>query len=250
MKTISCVLGPLPVDRMGTTLAHEHICCGDWSMRANFGPRFCPEENLLARAVEQVNRAKAAGVATIVDGTAINLGRDIHLLRQVSRLTGVNLVASSGFYDQDEPWLAGQEEGFLFDLLDHECKHGIAGTDSRPGLMKCAVGTHGLTPTREKILRLTARVAVENDLPVFCHHEVSTRLGPQILDLLCGEGLAPQRIILGHAGDSEDLDYILSLLDRGCWIGQDRWPYDGRFNTVASRVETMVQLRQRVCWTG
>lgn len=245
MKTISCVLGPLPVDRMGTTLAHEHICCGDWSMRVNFGPRFCPEENLLARAVEQVNRAKAAGVATIVDGTAINLGRDIHLLRQVSRLTGVNLVASSGFYDQDEPWLAGQEEGFLFDLLDHECKHGIAGTDSRPGLMKCAVGTHGLTPTREKILRLTARVAVENDLPVFCHHEVSTRLGPQILDLLCGEGLAPKRIILGHAGDSEDLDYILSLLDRGCWIGQDRWPYDGRFNTVASRVETMVQLRQR-----
>ena len=85
MKTISCVLGQLPVDRMGTTLAHEHICCGDWSMRANFGPRFCPEENLLARAVEQVNRAKAAGVATIVDGTAINLGRDIHLLRQVSR---------------------------------------------------------------------------------------------------------------------------------------------------------------------
>lgn len=245
MKNIHTVLGLLPVDQMGLTLAHEHICCGDWSMRANFGPRFCPEEELLARAVDQVNRAKAAGVATIVDGTAINLGRDIHLLRQVSRLTGVNLVASSGFYDQDEPWLAGQSEAYLFDLLDGECKYGIAGTDSRPGIMKCAVGSHGLTATREKILRLTARVAVENHLPLFCHHEASTRLGPQILDLLCGEGLAPQRIILGHAGDSEDLDYILSLLDRGCWIGQDRWPYDGRFNTVANRLQVMVELKKR-----
>ena len=204
MKNIHTVLGPLPVDQMGLTLAHEHICCGDWSMRANFGPRFCPEEELLARAVDQVNRAKAAGVATIVDGTAINLGRDIHLLRQVSRLTGVNLVASSGFYDQDEPWLAGQSEAYLFDLLDGECKYGIAGTDSRPGIMKCAVGSHGLTATREKILRLTARVAVENHLPLFCHHEASTRLGPQILDLLCGEGMDPRRIILGHTGDSED----------------------------------------------
>lgn len=84
MKNIHTVLGLLPVDQMGLTLAHEHICCGDWSMRANFGPWFCPEEELLARAVDQVNRAKAAGVATIVDGTAINLGRDIHLLRQVA----------------------------------------------------------------------------------------------------------------------------------------------------------------------
>ena len=53
MKNIHTVLGPLPVDQMGLTLAHEHICCGDWSMRANFGPRFCPEEELLARAVDQ-----------------------------------------------------------------------------------------------------------------------------------------------------------------------------------------------------
>ena len=53
MKNIHTVLGLLPVDQMGLTLAHEHICCGDWSMRANFGPWFCPEEELLARAVDR-----------------------------------------------------------------------------------------------------------------------------------------------------------------------------------------------------
>ena len=89
----------------------------------------------------------------------------IHLLPPGLPPYGGEFGGSSGFYDQDEPWLAGQSEAYLFDLLDGECKYGIAGTDSRPGIMKCAVGSHGLTATREKILRLTARVAVENHLP-------------------------------------------------------------------------------------
>ena len=244
-QTIHTVLGEISPAALGTTLMHEHICCADWSMRSSFGPLFCDTDRILARAVEQVGRAKTVGVTTIVDGTAINLGRDIHLIRQVSQQTGVQIIASSGFYAQDEPWLAGQDIGYLEDLLQRECSCGISGTDAKPGIMKCAVGGDGITPLREAMLRLTAKVAVANDLPLFCHHEVSTKAGPEIVKLLLSEGMDPRRIILGHSGDSNDLPYLTSVLELGCYIGADRWPYDGRFNTVKDRIRTLAALCQR-----
>lgn len=234
MKTIlHTVSGDISPQALGLTLMHEHICCADWSMRANFGPRFCDTDRVLDRAVTFVRKAQAAGVTAMVDGTAINLGRDIHLLRAVARQTGIHLIASSGFYDQDEPWLAEQDAAFLYDLLDYECKNGIAGTDSKPGIMKCAVGLGGLTETRKKILSLTAKAALANDLPLFCHHEWSTKAGPAIVDFLLQQGMDPKRIILGHCGDANDPEYLLSVARLGCYLGEDRAPYGLRFHASA-----------------
>ncbi len=243
MKQVHTVLGPITPDQMGVTLPHEHLCSADWSMRMNFGPRFCDMRRVLPRAVQQVNRAKGVGVSTIVDATAVNLGRDIHLLREVSQQTGVHLIASTGFYAQDEPWLKEQDPGYLFDLLDEECKKGIYDTDAKPGIVKCAVGRQGLTPTRKKILKLSAKVALANDLPLFCHHEAATQAGPEILDLLLAEGMDPKRVVLGHAGDSQDLAYIFSLLERGCFIGDDRYGYGPLFNATPHRIQTLIALR-------
>ena len=217
-------------------------------MRMNFGPRFCDMRRVLPRAVQQVNRAKGVGVSTIVDATAVNLGRDIHLLREVSQQTGVHLIASTGFYAQDEPWLKEQDPGYLFDLLDEECKKGIYDTDAKPGIVKCAVGRQGLTPTRKKILKLSAKVALANDLPLFCHHEVATQAGPEILDLLLAEGMDPKRVVLGHAGDSQDLAYIFSLLERGCFIGDDRYGYGPCLTPLPTASKPLSPCGQRDSW--
>ena len=44
---------------------------------------------------------KGAGGDTIVDCTSIGLGRDVEALRKLSRYTGVNIIASSGYYYKD-----------------------------------------------------------------------------------------------------------------------------------------------------
>lgn len=242
-KLIHTVTGDIPPEALGLTLMHEHICCADWSMRANFGVRFCDPDRVLTRAVEHVRRAQEAGITTIVDGTAVNLGRDIHLLRAVAQQTGIHLIASSGFYDQDEPWLGGQDTAYLFDLLDYECKNGIAGTDSKPGIMKCAVGHSGLTDIRKKILALTAKAAIANDLPLFCHHEAGTRAGPEIVSFLLRQGMDPKRIILGHCGDANDTEYLMAIARLGCYLGEDRAPYGPRFHaTVQERARNVSVL--------
>lgn len=243
MKTIQGVLGPISPDTMGVTLPHEHLTTVDWSMRMNFGSRIFDQERVLARAVEQVNRAKAVGVKTIVDATPINLGRDVHLIRQVSRITGVNFICSSGFYAQEEPWLHGQSSDDIYNWLTYEVKNGISGTDTFPGQMKAAVGGNGITPHIERMLHITARVAVENDLPLFCHHTVSLKNGLDILKIFESEGMELGRVALGHCGDTDDIGYLKEILSTGCYIGNDRFAYGAEFgNDTAGRIQDLVTL--------
>ena len=81
---IQGVLGPLDSAELGQTLIHEHICCADWSMRANFGPRFFEHDALIEMAKRCFAPLRLHGVRTLVDGTPINLGRDLPLIRETA----------------------------------------------------------------------------------------------------------------------------------------------------------------------
>lgn len=181
---IQGVLGPIDTAELGQTLMHEHITCADWSMRMNFGTRFFEFDQVAEIAAGQLGKAKALGVCTVVDGTPVNLGRDIRLIREVARRTGLNFIASTGFYYQEEPWLYFRDEEEIYDLLMGDCADGISGTGSKPGILKAGVGRGGLTPLLQKVLHATGRVAKETGLPLFCHHDPSTAAGGAILDLL------------------------------------------------------------------
>ena len=186
---IQGVLGPIDTAELGQTLMHEHITCADWSMRMNFGARFFEFDQVAEIAAGQLGKAKALGVRTVVDGTPVNLGRDIRLIREVARRTGLNFIASTGFYYQEEPWLYFRDEEEIYDLLLGACADGLSGTGSNPGILKAGVGRGGLTPLLQKVLHATGRVAKETGLPLFCHHDPSTAAGGAILDLLasCGD---------------------------------------------------------------
>lgn len=129
---IQGVLGPIDTAELGQTLMHEHITCADWSMRMNFGARFFEFDQVAEIAAGQLGKAKALGVRTVVDGTPVNLGRDIRLIREVARRTGLNFIASTGFYYQEEPWLYFRDKEEIYDLLMGDCADGISGTGSKP----------------------------------------------------------------------------------------------------------------------
>ena len=245
---IHTVLGPVSAEDLGSVLIHEHITCADLSMRYNFGSKYFDPARVTDLACSYLREAMSLGIDTLVDGSAVNLGRDIHLLREVSRRTGMHLIASSGFYFQQEPWLSDREASEITDLLLEECLCGIGGTDSRPGIMKAAVGRDGLTEYHKKLLSATARAGAAAGLPLFCHHEVCSRCGPGIADLAEKNGLDPTRVVLGHSGDSEDPAYLEELFQTGCYIGFDRMGYYGDRNPVS--LETVVSNILRFCEKG
>ena len=50
-------------------------------------------------------------------------------------------------------------------------------------------------------------------------------------------------MIIGHSGDSCDLDYLTKLLDRGSYIGMDRFGLD-IFLSEEKRIATIAKLCQ------
>jgi phosphotriesterase-related protein len=51
----------------------------------------------------------------------------------------------------------------------------------------------------------------------------------------------PSRIVIAHAGDSNDLDYLRALADTGASLGCDRFGIE-HFNPDARRIETLAAL--------
>ena len=237
---IPTAAGFVDSSQLGCTLIHEHaVTCCDWSMRMCLKNQFCNDGRLLEMAVTQLRKAKAAGIDTIVDGTPINLGRDIRLIRRASEESGVNIIVSSGFYHQRDPWLDWKPYEELLGYLDYECANGLEETPVLPGIMKCAVDAPGITDYIEKMLGVTADCAVTHRLPVFCHTIPELRHGNAMLDIMEAHGVPIRAVIAGHSGDVDDIPYLESLLRRGCYLGMDR------FGTVTKTPGTTLENRCR-----
>ena len=87
------VLGPLDVSKLGVTLPHEHIADGPY-----YGNKWraVSRAEFTTRAVETLKQARAAGIETIVDLTTYDVGRDIRFLEEVSRRSGIHMIAATG----------------------------------------------------------------------------------------------------------------------------------------------------------
>jgi phosphotriesterase-related protein len=219
---VHTVLGPIAAEEMGVTLAHEHIACFSHSMKQTFGERWFKTDELISAAVKLLLKARDRGLGTLIDGTPNNLGRDIRILREVSGRSGVNIVASSGMYYSESAFLENKSPEFFADFFIYECVHGMAGTDSLPGILKCATGAQGFTPNNITLLKTMALVQKATGLPLFAHNIHALKTGLRQLDILEQSGVDLSRVIVGHCSDTCDLPYLESLLERGCYLGFDR----------------------------
>ena len=73
------------------------------------------------------------------------------------------------------------------------------------------------------------------------HTNAPAKTGLLALDALTKAGVAPERIVIAHMGDSNDLDYIRAIADTGASIGCDRFNIE-HFNPDANRIETLTAL--------
>ena len=76
------------------------------------------------------------------------------------------------------------------------------------------------------------------------HTSSPTQAGRLALQVFREEGVDLTKVVIGHAGDSNDLDYLQELADAGCLLGMDRFGLD-IYNPTADRVDTIVALAER-----
>ena len=219
MATVNTVLGPIDSAALGFTLPHEHLIDSSAGIRISYG-----ELELRDRArdlaLEDFHKAKAGGVDTIVEVSPMDLGRDVALMREVSRETGVNFICCTGCWLDIPRSFWGRDKEFIADLWVREIEEGIDGTDIRAGIIKVAT-SDPITEQEELMLRATARTHLRTGVPITTHTPPQSRVGERQLHILIEEGVEPQNIYIGHINQTLDPDYHRQLARLGVWLGWD-----------------------------
>lgn len=242
-KLINSVNGKISTDCLGQTLMHEHILQANWSMRHSYKEWFNYEE-FLERAVEDVRRTVDIGVKTIVEQTPVCLGRDIHAIKDVADRTGMQIIAATGFFHTENQWTYNRSAESFLKYIMIDINEGIEDTEIRPGLIKCGTGKAGITAINGTVLAAHAMAAKESGLPISTHSEYTNRSAVGQLDIFDKYGLDPKKILIGHSGDTNNIEYLEELLKRGCYIGLDRFG-DSDKNPLEDRVNTLMTLCDR-----
>ncbi len=239
--------GPVVAAELGTTLIHEHLVVGHPELDLNFPHPEWSESAVMEAAVEGLERLWDLGVRTVVDLTVLGLGRDVARVRTIAARTRVNLVASTGYYTADVlptffsthgPRLLIDGPDPLVEYFVSDIEQGIAGTGVRAGMLKVVTDRPGLTPDVRRVMSAAAEAHQQTGVPLTTHTHAPSQNGRDQLAFLRDRGVSPERMVIGHSGDSEDLDYLRELMDAGATIGMDRFgmehvlPDEARVRTV------------------
>lgn len=231
------------------TLMHEHIILVNHEIEANYPGHWDPAVEI-PKAIEKLTELKAQGVDTVVDLTVLGLGRNVELIRQIVEPTGINVIVATGAYYFDElpfyfrnrgpgSFHGGSEVLDLFFMQDLE--QGIAHTGVKAGIIKCVTDVKGITPDIDRVLRASARVHRATGKPISTHTHAGTRRGLDQQRLFQEEGVDLSRVVIGHCGDTTDIEYLTTLMDAGSYIGMDRFGLD-TFLPAPQRVATVAEL--------
>ena len=225
MKSINTVTGTVSSDKLGTTLMHEHLLVGwaGWELDCK-APRF-DRKTALRQAVERLKQLKDFGLSTFLDPCPNDIGRDVVFMAEAADASGVNIICTTGLYKEDlgnTVYMKQRSADEIAEIYTAELSEGIGETGIKAALIKCATGKDHITEYEEKCLRAAARASKRTGAPITTHTDDGT-MGREQLDIFESEGVDLAKVIIGHSCGSADLRYHTSMLDRGCYVGFDRF---------------------------
>lgn len=214
------VTGPVAISELGKVQMHEHLICDLEHSKAGLVAGL----NDVDLASEELGLFRRAGGTTVVECTNRGVGRNVQALKRISEATGVNIIASTGYYT--EPYYPHE----VFDLtipelaqvMIDEIVSGIDDTGVRAGII-AEIGSRRrcLSPAEERVFRAAGRAQRATGLAVSTHTYDGAELALQQVDVLMDEGVAADRIIIGHLGDWRTVDYFCEIASRGVYIQFD-----------------------------
>jgi phosphotriesterase-related protein len=246
MATVETVRGPVDTGELGPTLMHEHIFVMQPEALQNFGHAFgsyWDEDERVDDAISKLTRLREGGIHTIVDPTVLGLGRYIPRIRRVNEAVDLNIIVATGVYAFLElpNFLGYRTVDAVAELFVREIREGIDDTGVKAAFLKCAVERHGIIGDVPRILESIALASIETGAPIMVHTNSAVKVGLPTLETLTNHGVDPSRIVIAHAGDSNDLDYLRAIANSGAWLGCDRFGIE-HFNPLADRIRTLTAL--------
>lgn len=240
---INSVLGAIDASSLGVTLMHEHIT---WDRSGAESTNKYSVKEVVNTMLPYLLELKSSGCNTFVDATTLGSGRDIKILVECSKRTGLNILTNIGGWDGSNIegkfvpiLLKGKEIDEIVDIWTSEFLNGIEGTDIKPAYIKIALGDTGvITEFQEKLLRAAARTSIKTKLPIQCH-AVPSNSAVQAVAIVEEENLLLNKFIWVHGDIEKNSEIIMKLLKKGIWIEFD---YLGRCNEFSWYIEAIKNI--------
>ena len=231
MNMIQTTLGEIKPNMLGRTNVHEHIIINGASNN-KIPADFIHTE--VAKIAAEVQLWKAAGGGVLIDSSPIGVGRDINKLAQVSQLSGVPIIASTGFHKLSyyplNHWLYKLRSEELAEIISDEYTRGIILDDAHPhnskrsiikaNMLKIGIDSSGITPTIDKLFTAVADVMNQLGLVCMIHTEAGVPFN-DVIGWLENHSVHPKNIMFCHMGKSLDRDLHLSLARKGYYLEYD-----------------------------
>jgi phosphotriesterase-related protein len=249
MTLVNTLKGPVDSSKLGRVLVHEHLFTMHTEFTQNYRGDFVEDERI-EDAVRRLNELKSTGIDTIIDLTVLGLGRYIPRMLKVAERTDLNIIVATGCYTFDVVPMPLRKHDLpgLRDLPDQmvelfvgDLTKGILHTDVKANELKCAIDEPGLTPDVERVLRAIGAAHRQTGIPITVHTASRTESGLVAQRVLAEEGVDLRDVIVGHCGDTTDLDYLIRVADQGSMLGMDRFGAEILLSTE-DRVATIMKL--------
>lgn len=222
---INTVLGEISPEKLGVTLMHEHITW-DWD-GAESKNQYSIDE-IVNTMLPFLLDLKKSGCDTFVEATTFGAGRDVNVLIECAKRSGLNIITNVGIWDgggkpqKYTPNLfKGKEIDDIAEIWSAEYFKGIDGTTVKPSFIKIALGDTGeITEFQDIILRAAARTSLKTNLPVQCH-TFSANSAIHAVNIIEEEKLPLNKFIWVHADGEKNIEVIKQLAHKGIWVEYD-----------------------------
>jgi len=219
MNKIRTVQGDITAEEVGSSMIHEHIIfditpphkralkTNNISMNDRWQIDYLSNENPenssqkeVSIAVNELRFFSDDGGSLIVDQSVFGLDRSPNDLLEISKLSGIHIVAAAGCYT--EPYL---QETYLKtgidELINHfvsEVQIGLDGTSIKAGIIGEIGCSWPLTAFEKKAIIAAACAADKTGTSLSIHPGRAPDACLQILEIIEPTGLDPDRIIFCH----------------------------------------------------
>jgi 5-phospho-D-xylono-1,4-lactonase len=231
VSVVRTVLGDVDAATLGFCSAHDHVLIGD-GIGARTNPDLLIDD--VDAAVVEVEAFMAAGGRAMVDAMPLDCGRDPAGLVEVSRRTGAQIVATTGFhtphYYEANHWSTQLPVGTIADLLVAEVTEGmdrfshggpvVSRLAARAGLVKVASERDRIAAVTDKLIDAAAQCHLRTGVAILTHMEHGT-MGVEQVERLGRLGVAPDAILLSHVDRNHDEGYQKELAATGAYLVYD-----------------------------
>ena len=176
MPTLNTVLGPLEAADLGFTLSHEHVGTNAAGLRHTY-PEFIDRAGIIEQSTAALKEAYAEGLRTIVDVSTFDLGRDIAMIAEVARQSGVNIVVATGNHLAVPRPFGDVSPDVIAPMYVREIEEGIEDSGVKAAVIKVASDRGGITSPQEVVLRAAARAHLQTGAPISTHTWSPDRVG-------------------------------------------------------------------------